>query len=188
MTVNRALRELAAGRVLTRVRRAGTFVADVRPESTLIEIRSIGEEVKLRGNQHTSKVLTLKRSTDSKAIGELGLPADGFTFYSQIVHFENLLPIQYEERHVNPQLFPDYLEQDFSIQTPSEYMTRIAPAQRVQYWITAGQPNLRIRRLLRMLENEPSLVLHRRTWVENRVATDVLLWHPGQRYQLSGEF
>ncbi len=41
MTVNRALRELTAEQVLTRIQGAGTFVARPKYESTLVAIRSI---------------------------------------------------------------------------------------------------------------------------------------------------
>lgn len=187
-TVNRALRELVTDRVLMRVQGAGTFVTDRRYQSTLIEIRSIAEEIKSRGDTHTSEVLLLEKTDDPKVIDTLELPADGLAFHSRIVHFENGVPIQLEDRHVNGALFPDYLAQDFARQTPNEYMTRVAPAQSVQYWITSRQASATARQVLRMPIGEPCLVLHRRTWARGQVATDVILWHPASRYQLSGKF
>jgi len=188
MTVNRAMRELVTERVLMRVRGSGTFVADTRYESTLIEIRNIAEEIKARGDQHTSRLLLLERTRDPLALQTLGLPPDGPAFHSRIVHFENEVPIQLEDRHVNGLVFPDYLEQDFEAQTPNEYMTSVAPAQGAQYWVTARQAPSTVRQALRMAIGEPCLVLHRRTRVRGRIATDVVLWHPASRYQLSGEF
>jgi GntR family histidine utilization transcriptional repressor len=67
-------------------------------------------------------------------------------------------------------------------------MTSVAPAQGVEYWITARQASVPARQALRMPIGEPCLVLHRRTLVRGKVATDVLLSHPGSRYQLSGKF
>ena len=188
MTVNRALRELATERVLMRIRGAGTFVADMRYQSTLIEIRSIAEEIESRGDQHTSEVLLLEHTEDPLILEALQLPAGGVAFHSRIVHYENKVPIQFEDRHVNGQLFPEYLEQDFQAITPNEYMTSVAPAQGVEYWITARQASAPARQALRMPIGEPCLVLHRRTLVRGKIATDVLLWHPGSRYQLSGKF
>ena len=188
MTVNRALRELATERLLMRIRGAGTFVVDTRYQSTLVEILSIAEEIKGRGNQHTSEVLLLERTADAQVLEVFELPPDGLAFHSRIVHFENKVPIQLEDRHVNGLLFPDYINQDFQAQTPNEYMTGLAPAQGVQYWITARQTTAAARQALRMPIGEPCLVLHRRTWVRGKVATDVQLWHPASRYQLSGKF
>jgi len=188
MTVNRALRELTGEQLLMRVQGTGTFVADRRSQSTLIEIRSIHEEIAGRGHRHTSEVVLLGRSTDPQALRVLGLDNDGFAFQSQIVHFENDIPVQFEDRFVHPALFPDYLQQDFNATTPSDYMTRRAPIRRVQYSITARKATAQVRKLLRMEAGEPCMVLHRCTWSGRHAATSVFLWYAGGRLQLTGEF
>src|ERR1700743_1812882 len=58
MTVSRALRELTAERVLTRVQGSGTFVAPRDIESTGLEIRNIAEEIAPPGHRHSGRVLT----------------------------------------------------------------------------------------------------------------------------------
>ena len=60
MTVNRALRELTDAQVLTRTKGAGTYVAPPKYQSTLVEIRSIAEEIRARGHRHSAVVLTLE--------------------------------------------------------------------------------------------------------------------------------
>src|ERR1700758_4494618 len=62
MTVNRALRELTADQVLTRVQGAGTFVAQPKYASTLVEIRSISDEIVARGHAYRADVLHLGAS------------------------------------------------------------------------------------------------------------------------------
>lgn len=188
MTVHRALRELTADQVLNRVQGAGTFVTGQKYQSTLIEIKSIAEEIKGRGDEHSSEVLILERTTDAKALAALELPDDAYAFHSRIVHFENGVPIQLEDRYVNPRLYPHYLEQDFRIITPNEYMTREAALQRAEYVITARLPDAVARHRLQMDIGDPCLVLHRRTWAHEQVATDVTLWHPGSRFQFSGRY
>lgn len=187
MTVHRALRELAAEQVLARVRGAGTFVTTQKFQSTLVEIKSIADEIKGRGDAHSSEVLTLEVSHDGEALTSLALPQDGQVFHSRIVHFENGVPVQLEDRYVNPALFPSYLEQDFRHITPNEYMTREAPLQKAEYRITARMPTAAARRALLMEIGEPCLVLYRRTWARSQVATSVMLWHPGSRYQFTGQ-
>ncbi|MDN0073705.1 histidine utilization repressor [Crenobacter sp. SG2303] len=188
MTVNRALRELTDDQILHRVQGAGTFVASQKYQSTLVEIKSISDEIKSRGGQHHSEVLILERTGDAKALEALGLPPGAEAFHSRIVHFENDVPIQLEDRFVNPQLYPHYLEQDFRAITPNEYMTLEAPLQRAEYVITARMPDATARHRLRMDIGDPCLVLHRRTWAHEQIATDVTLWHPSSRYQFSGSF
>ncbi|GGC61512.1 histidine utilization repressor [Paraburkholderia caffeinilytica] len=185
MTVSRALRELTTERVLTRVQGSGTFVAPQRYESTVLEIRNIADEIAARGHRHSARVLTLEPSDDPQALEALGL-ANGPAFHSCIVHSEEGEPIQYEDRYVNPKVFPDYLQQDFTVETPNHYMVRLAPIQRAEFRIYAQKPDAYVRRHLMMDIGEPCLQLWRRTWVGDDVATSVQLWHPASRFHLAG--
>lgn len=189
MTVNRALRELTDAQVLTRTKGAGTYVAPPKYQSTLVEIRSIAEESRARGHQHSAVVLTLEsiQATATLAV-EMQLPVGSAVFHSCLLHLENDQPVQYEERWVNPALAPDYLEQDFAQITPNEYLVRVAPLQRVEYRIEATLPSAAICQDLAMARGEPALLLHRRTWSLGTIAAVANLWHPGNRYQFTGHF
>jgi GntR family histidine utilization transcriptional repressor len=57
MTVNRALRELAAEGLVTRVQGSGTRVAELHRISSRLTIRDIHEEVAERGHVHTTRVV-----------------------------------------------------------------------------------------------------------------------------------
>jgi GntR family transcriptional regulator, histidine utilization repressor len=185
MTVSRALRELTAERVLTRVQGSGTYVAPQRYESTVLEIRNIADEIAARGHRYSARVLTIESSDDAQAVEAL-VVANGPVFHSRIVHYEEDEPIQYEDRYVNPRVFPEYLEQDFTLETPNHYMVRLAPIQRAEFRIYAQKPDAHVRRHLMMEIGEPCLMLWRRTWVGEQVATSVQLWHPASRFHLAG--
>jgi GntR family transcriptional regulator, histidine utilization repressor len=186
MTASRALRELTAERVLTRVQGSGTFVAPRHYESTVLEVRNIADEIAGRGHRHSARVLKLETSDDAEAVAALDL-TEGPVFHSCIVHCEEGTPIQYEDRYTNPQLFPDYLQQDFTQETPNHYMVRLAPIQRAEFRIDAQKPNATIRKQLEMEIGEPCLLVTRRTWVGKSVATSVQLWHPSSRFHLVGK-
>ncbi|GLR14154.1 histidine utilization repressor [Chitinimonas viridis] len=189
MTVNRAVRELAAEGVLTRSQGAGTFVAATKYQSTLVDIKSIAEEIRARGHEHTAELLKLQAvKADTTLAAEMGLQVGAPLFYSLILHRENGLPIQLEERWANPQLAPDYLKQDYSRITPNEYLTRAAPLSRVEYRIEARRPDRTAKARLAMDKDEPCLVLHRRTYSRGLVASVANLYHPAGRYQFSGHF
>ncbi|CAG9219162.1 Histidine utilization repressor [Paraburkholderia tropica] len=189
MTVNRALRELTAEQVLTRVQGAGTFVARPKYESTLVAIRSISDEIVARGHRYRAEVLELGPLAADEALAlEMGLRPHDTVFRSRVLHFENDEPVQLEERWVNPALAPDYAEQDFTQTTPNQYLVRVAPLQRVEYRIEALAPEGDTRAHLAMGEAEPCLVLHRRTWSRALVASVANLWHPGSRYRFTGHF
>lgn len=82
MTFSRALRELTAEQVLTRVQGSGTFVAAQKYGATLVEIRSISDEIAARGHRHSARMLTFKPSDDPCALGALGLKS-GPAFHSR---------------------------------------------------------------------------------------------------------
>src|SRR5690625_2431580 len=57
MTANRALRELTGEGFLRRVQGVGTFVADAPPQSSLVRVRDIAEEIAARGHEHGTEVV-----------------------------------------------------------------------------------------------------------------------------------
>jgi len=189
MTVNRAIRELAAEGVLTRSQGAGTYVAATKYHGTLVEIKSIADEIRNRGHRHSARLLKLTTvRADGALAAEIGVNENDKLFHSVILHFENEQPIQLEERWVNPALAPDYLAQDFTRVTPNEYLTRSAPLSRVEYRIEARRPDRSTKAKLEMDKDEPCLVLHRRTYSNGVVASVANLFHPAGRYQFSGHF
>ncbi len=189
MTANRALRELADEGQLVRVAGVGSFVADRHAHGHPLKIRSIAEEIRARGHAHRTDVVALERVRADEALAaRFGVAVRTELFGSILVHFEDGRPIQLEERHVLPQLAPDYLAQDFSRATPYDYLVRVAPLQEVEHTLRAVMPDERTRRLLEMRRDEPSLLIDRRTWARGRVASVARLFHPGSRYELSGRF
>lgn len=189
MTVNRALRELSDEKMLTRVQGSGTFVAQQKYQATLVELRNIADEIAARGHVHKGLLQRLERCKADAALAHaLELSSPHTVFHSVVVHFENDVPIQVEDRHVNPAVAPDYMSQDFASQTPNAYLTRVAPLQGVHYSIEACMPNPEVAELLRMAVSEPCLVLHRLTRSQGQVASVSALWHPASRYQFTGSF
>jgi GntR family histidine utilization transcriptional repressor len=79
-------------------------------------------------------------------------------------------------------------EQDFERVTPSAYLTSVAPLQEAEQVVRAQVPNAAIRNYLHMANDEPSLVVIRRTWSRGRPVTFARLHHPGSRYELAGHY
>ncbi len=189
MTVNRAVRELSSEQILTRVQGSGTYVAQHKYQATLVEIKSIADEVRSRGHQHRSELHLLERGKASEQMAfPFGVRAGHPLFHSVIVHFENDIPIQVEDRWVNPEVAPDYMQQDFSVITPNEYLMAVAPLQGVNYSIEALGPPRDIAEMLHISPKEACLVLKRRTLSKGLAASVATMWHPGNRYQFAGSF
>ncbi len=189
MTVNRAVREMTSEQFLTRVQGSGTFVAQQKYQATLVAIKSIAEEVRARGHIHSSELHLLERGKPSpQLLQQFRLDAGNMLFHSVIVHFENQIPIQVEDRWVNALLAPDYLKQNFSTITPNEYLMVAAPLQEVHYRIEAVNAPAKITDMLQITHNAPCLVLHRETISRGQIASIATMWHPGNRYQFAGQF
>ncbi len=186
MTANRAIRELVAEGLLVRYQGLGTFVAPQQVESPLLEIRNIADEIRERHNVYSNERYELKRMlADKKLADSLGIAVGDPVFYSSIVHKENGHPVQFAERYVNASLVPDYLHQDFSEMTPSEYLSELFPLSEVEHVVEAILPSPLEQQLLDIAVDVPCLLVNRRTWSRNSLISYARLVHPGDRYRLA---
>lgn len=189
MTVNRAIRELSDEQVVDRKQGSGTYVAQQKHQSTLVELRNIADEISCRGHVHRSVLHRLERRKAGSTLGRtFDLPSTHMLFHSLVVHFENDTPIQVEKRFVNPNVAPDYLAQDFHTMTPNAYLMQVAPLQRVEFEIEARLPPNEISVMLNISLMDPCLLLHRQTYSMGQVASVADMWHPASRYRFSGSF
>ena len=189
MTANRALRELNIEGYVERIAGRGTFVADFKAVSHPLEVKNIADEITERGHQHSAQVLCLQTvDADDNLAARLRVQVGAPVFYVRVVHLENELPIQLEDRYVLPEFFPEFMQQDFSQQTPSAYLTSIAPMQEAEQVLRAEMINAEICHALQVDEEEPFLVVTRRTWASARPVTFASLYHPGSRFELTGHF
>jgi GntR family histidine utilization transcriptional repressor len=189
MTANRALRELRDEGVLVRVAGVGSFVADRHVHAHPLEVRSIAADIRARGHAHRAEVISRERvRAVAQLAADFGVAPRTELYGSLLVHYENDVAVQLEDRYVLARLAPDYLQIDFSRLTPSEYLADIAPLQEAEHVLRAVMPDERTRRLLAMPADEPCLLMIRRTWSGGAIASVAQLYHPGSRYELSGRF
>jgi GntR family transcriptional regulator, histidine utilization repressor len=174
MTVNRALRELQGEGLVERVQGVGTFAAQLARVSSTLTIRDLHEEIE-------------ERATAALAT-QLGLEPGAAVFHTLIVHHDNGVALQCEDRYVNPARAPHYLGVDFTATTPTNYLLQVAPLWEAQYTIEASVATEQEARLLGIGRGEPCLVVVRRTVSRGVPITIARLVHPGSRYQLEGRF
>ena len=189
MTVNRALRERVEQGRIVRVAGVGSFVAENKPQSTLLQIANIASEIRQRGHDYRCEMIAVERLAASTDVAAwLDKRAGDSVFHSVCLHLENGTPVQLEERYVNPQVVPDYLEQDFTAMPPSEYLVRNVPFDQIEHVVDAVLPNAEQAERLAMTPTDPCLLLTRRTWSRNVPVTWVRCLHPGSRYSLGSRF
>ena len=189
MTANRALRELVTQGRGVRVAGVGSFVAENKPQSTLLQIANIASEIRARGHDYGYQLIAAERIASPADVSAwLDLRSGESVFHSICLHLENGVPVQLEDRYVNPRVVPDYLDLDLSNLQPSEYLVRNVPFDQIEHLVDAVLPTAEQAVRLAMPAAEPCLLLTRRTWTRTVPVTLVRCLHPASRYRLGSRF
>lgn len=189
MTINRALRELTGEGWLVRIQGVGTFVAELKGHTAMLEVRSIAEEITARGHHYRNYIVALEHAKADEDLAQaFSIPVGDPLFYSQIVHYDNDQAVQLETRYVNPALVAEYLQQDFRFFTPHHYLSQVAPLTSGEHIVEAVLADEAQQALLEVTARQPCLLVKRRTWHHSQVVTVARLLYPGSRYQLVGSF
>jgi GntR family histidine utilization transcriptional repressor len=189
MTVHHALRELEDEGLIERRQGSGSYVAQLHPISNVLQVRDIRDEIAERRHVHATRVCSVQREKAGADIATAMRLRKGATvFHVRLVHLENGVPIQLEDRHVNPALAPDFMERDFTQVTPSHVLFEHAPLTEAEQVVEAVLADAEQARWLDIGEGSPLLMVSRRTVSQGAVASVARLYHPGSRYRLIGRF
>ena len=189
MTVHRALRELEEEGLIERRQGSGSYVAELSPISNLLQVRDIHDEIRERGHAHATRVCSVVRErADPATARAMRLARGAHVFHAQLVHSENGVPIQFEDRHVNPALAPDFLNRDLTRVTPSFVLFEHAPLTEAEQVVEAVLADAVQAVLLEVDVGSALLRVSRRTVSQGAVASVARLYHPGARYRLIGRF
>jgi GntR family histidine utilization transcriptional repressor len=189
MTIHRALRELTHDGLINRVHGLGSFVAETPRHASLIELRDIAIEIEEGGKRHRSQVLSLSSETPGPEIAsQMQLQPDKTIYSLTAVHYQDDIPIQLELRYVNPELVPDFLQQDFSRFTSTSYLLKQFQPDEMEHIVRAVMPDQAAREALMISSSEPCLQLSRRTWKNQQVVTHVTMTYPSSRYDLGARY
>jgi GntR family histidine utilization transcriptional repressor len=185
MTVNRALRELVEQGRITRTAGVGSFVADEKPQGNLLQIARLSDDIRRRGHDYRCQIVTVERiAAPLEVAAALGLHTGESVFHAVCVHLEDGVAIQLEDRFVNPRMAPEFMEQDFALEQPSDFLVRTVLFDQMEHVVDAVLPTREQAELLQMEPSQPCLLLTRRTWMREVPITLVRCLHPGARYRL----
>jgi GntR family histidine utilization transcriptional repressor len=189
MTIHRALRELTQAGLINRVHGVGSFVADVPRHASLIELKDIAIEIEKSGKRHSSEVLSLTSITANTEIAiQMQVPVGRPLYYLNSIHSQDNIPIQLESRYVNPDLMPDFMNQNFSRITSTSYLLKQFQPDEMEHIVRAVMPDAQTRKTLSIERGEPCLQLSRRTWKKEQVVTYVTMTYPSSRYDLGARY
>ncbi|WP_206485113.1 UTRA domain-containing protein [Thalassotalea sp. G2M2-11] len=188
MTVRKSIEQLVQDGVLYRRPSVGTFVAPIKVQSSFLEIRNISLEIAERGHKHTSVVLSkVLMRPNEKVLKSLKLTAEAEVVRIVILHLEDDRPFQLEERYVNTALAPNFINQDFSKLTCTEYLNSILPLTSAEISIEAIMPQGVLKHHLEMSDSVPCLKITRVTLSGEGTVSFANLYHPGNTFQLTGK-
>lgn len=189
MTVHHALRGLEDEGLIERRQGSGSYVAQLHPISNVLQVRDIHEEIAERGHVHLTRVLVVERlKATAEIAAAMRLRKGSTVFHVRLVHVENGVPIQLEDRHVNPALAPGFMERDFTQMTPSAVLFAHAPLTEAEQVVEAVLADAEQARALDVPAGSALLMVSRRTVSQGAVASVARLYHPGSRYRLIGHF
>lgn len=189
MTVNRALRELAQESRVQRVAGVGSFVSEPPRHASLIELRNIADEVRAQGSHHKARLIRQEIETlDGRLAERMERPAGSSIARIILTHYSDELPIQLEDRWIDPHWVPDFLVMNFIDVTPSEHLLNSIRPQEMEHIVQAILPDPATCDLLAITSEEPCLRLERRTWNQGRVVTYAVLTYPSSRYDLGARY
>ncbi|KGK00143.1 UTRA domain-containing protein [Thalassotalea sp. ND16A] len=185
MTARKAVDSLVHAEYLERLPSVGTFIKAPKAQSSLLEIKNISDEIIARGHDH--KMVVLSKMTlvpNDKVAFELSA-FESKVFKIVILHYENDTPIQLEERFVNAELVPQFLEQDFTKITANQYLTLVAPLSEAHVTVEAIEPSNILKHHLHISSGTPCLKIIRSTFSDGKAISYAMLYHPADKYKLT---
>lgn len=187
MTARKSVDSLVSKGLLRRVPSVGTFVSYIQAQSSFLEIKNISDEIKSRGHKHNMVVLS-KMIMEPTSDQIFPLDSENKKIFKVvIIHYENEIPIQLEERYVRASKAPLFMEQDFSTITVNEYLSSIAPLTEADISIEAIIPSQILKHNLKISDSVACLKVTRSTISHGEQVSYVNLYHPGDKFKFTGK-
>jgi GntR family histidine utilization transcriptional repressor len=183
MTVHRVLSGLAERGLIVRRRRAGSFVAAPAAEQTVLTIADFAAEAARTGRTYCHRIADLGRRTGAPGFD----PADRLVAV-RCTHLFDAVPVAWEDRLIRLASVPAAARARFRAEPPGTWLLRHVPWSEAEHEITAVLADAAMARRLGIKDGDPLLCLHRRTWHQGAIVTDVRFAFPGAAYRFTGRF
>lgn len=189
LTVQRAIRELVSEGLLRRAQGSGTFVTDLTHRFSLIEVKDVAHEIMSLGGEPTTEVLLHRRFTppeDILQLLELGVGED--VFHVAILQSMDGEPVAHEERFAVLDIYPDFLDQDFSKRSVFDYLASRSALEDIENLVSAVHVDKRLAGLLEIDQMEPCVRVQRRNWYQGKCVTLTRITYAGTRQVLGSRY
>ncbi|MCB8877481.1 UTRA domain-containing protein [Acidisoma silvae] len=186
MTANRALRELQQAGAVSRIQGVGTFVSARTTEQAHVDIHNIASAIRESKQSYACRVVYFGTEAEPDICQAMGLLSASQYGRVKLLHLADGIPVQHEDRCVNLAFAPAFLDQDFSRTTPYEYLMSLGPLQAAEQVFEVARLGVELAALFEMQASLPCLVLRRRTWSFDLVASTASITAPSNRYRFHG--
>lgn len=187
MTVSKAISELAGRGLVTRRRRAGTFVAQPKAHAAVLAIPDLQAEVAARGQTYGYALLD-RTEREARDADENELAAGGRLLDLTCLHRADQAPLALEHRLIALQAAPQAASVDFQTLAPGSWLLTAEPWTEAENRISAIEADAETARLLGLKPGAACLRVERRTWRDGQGVTRVWQTFPGDRYDLVARF
>ena len=188
-TINKALRDLVLDDIIERFPRSGSFVKEKVAQSSILDLKNIADEIQERGNTYSNELVSLNKIKANEKIAKtLHVVKDQEVYISQMIHKENGVPVRFDTRYIKPSSAPEYINQNFKIITPAQFLKQNCPVEKVDNTIEAVIVNQEIQDYLDISKNEPCLKISRIVTSKGEIASYSKLYYPSSRYKLNSTF
>jgi len=189
MTVSKAIASLVDAGLIVRRRRSGSFVAQPRIHSAILDIPDIQAGIVARGQVYGLTLLARRRRKPCGARpDEVQLAGKGGLLDIRCLHLADGQPFALEDRLISLAAVPDAEAADFSASAPGTWLLHHVPWTEAEHRIAAVNADAEIADLLAIANGAACLTLERRTWRGDRHITHVRQTFPGAAYDLIARF
>jgi GntR family histidine utilization transcriptional repressor len=189
MTVNKAIASLVDAGLIVRRRRSGSFVAQPRIHSAILDIPDIQAGVAARGQAYGLTLLSRRRRKPCGARpDEVQLAGSDGLLDIRCLHLADGRPFALEDRLIGLAAVPEAEAADFSVTPPGTWLLHHVPWTEAEHRIAAVNADAETAGLLAIANGAACLVLERRTWRGDVHITHVRQTFPGAAYDLIARF
>ena len=188
MTVTRATEALAAAGLIVRRKRAGSFVAQPRMESAVLDIPDIQANVAEQGKHYTLKLLAQRQRQPTESPRERQLAGKGSILEIDALHLADDVPFALEHRLISLATVPEAAIVDFATIPPGTWLLAHVPWTEAEHRISANAADEMTAKRLEIDTGTACLVLERHTWRGQGHITAVRQTFPGNCYDLVARF
>ncbi len=189
LTVQRAIRELVSEGLLRRTQGSGTFVTSYTLRFSLIEVRDVVDEIVRMGGEPSTEVLLQRKFVPPPDVDELLELEEGReVFHVALLQSMDGEPVAHEERFAVNDVYPDFLDQDFTKRSVFDYLAARSVLEEIENIVAAVHVDKRLASLLEIDINEPCVRVRRRNWYKGQCVTLTRITYAGSRQVLGSRY